>query len=203
VTDVVARLQGQAAEALGHQLSQAQTDLFVKYLNILQKWQRSQRLIGSSDPAWIVDHVIVDSLLFLRALPAGVRRLCDVGSGAGIPGIPLKIVMPDTDVTLIEARARRASFLSAAIRELPLPGCRVINRRLENIVGDLEGKFDAVVMRCAGGPQSLLGPIERLLAPSGVIVASGPPEPYPLAAGEWVEVVGPLGLRRFWVYRIT
>jgi 16S rRNA (guanine527-N7)-methyltransferase len=203
VTGVAVRLQRHAAEALGRQLTEGETAALLNYLNLLQKWQKSQRLVGSSDPAWIVDNVIVDSLLFLRALPPGVRRLCDVGSGAGIPGIPLKIVMPDTEVTLLEARARRASFLAAAVREVPLPGCRIINRRLEDAVGDLGAKFDAVVMRCAGGPDSMLAAIEPLLAPAGSIVASGPPEPYPLAAGQWVEVRGPLGLRRFWVYRIT
>ena len=203
MTGVAVRLQRHAAEALGRQLTEGETAALLNYLNLLQKWQKSQRLVGSSDPAWIVDNVIVDSLLFLRALPPGVRRLCDVGSGAGIPGIPLKIVMPDTEVTLLEARARRASFLAAAVREVPLSRCRIINRRLEDAVGDLEGKFDAVVMRCAGRPDSMLAAIERLLAPAGSIVASGPPKPYPLAAGEWVEVRGPLGLRRFWVYRIT
>ena len=55
--------------------------------------------------------------MFLRALPAGVKSIADLGSGAGVPGIPIKIVNPEIKVTLIESRERRASFLSAAVRE--------------------------------------------------------------------------------------
>lgn len=205
MTDVDRRLHTGAAQALGRPLGPDEAALLYKYMNLLIKWQKSQRLVGSADPEWIVDNVIVDSLLFARALPTGVSTLCDVGSGAGIPGIPLKSVMPTVDVTLVEARARRASFLAAAIRELPLPRCRLINRRIEDVTADLAGRFDAVVMRCAGDPKDLVTPIAPLLAPGGVIVASGPPTASAsrLDIGEWLEVGGPRGPRLFWIYRTT
>jgi 16S rRNA (guanine527-N7)-methyltransferase len=167
-------------------------------MNILIKWQRSHRLIGSAEPQWIVDNVLIDSLLFARVLPEGLTTLCDVGSGAGIPGIPLKIVMPGTEVSLLESRHRRASFLAAAVRELPLRGCRVINRRLEDVTSELAGQFQAVVMRCAGDPLRLVDQIGALLTPGGVIVASGPPVASHIQLGEWIEVEG---IRRFWRYR--
>jgi 16S rRNA (guanine527-N7)-methyltransferase len=203
VTDIAAILRNGAALALDHALSERQVDSLVMYLNLLIKWQRSQRLIGSSDPGWIVENLIIDSLLFRRVLPDVVATLCDVGSGAGIPGIPLRIVMPNTDVTLIEARARRVSFLSTAVRELSLARCRIIGRRLEDVADQLTGTFDAVVMRCAGNPSSLLELIRRLLTPTGVIVATGPPEAHSVSAGEWAEVDGPRGRRRFWLYRAS
>lgn len=203
MTDVAGRLRASAAQALGRPLGADEAALLIKYLNLLVKWQKSQRLIGSSDPRWIVDNVIVDSLLFARALPQGISTLCDVGSGAGIPGIPLKSVMPAVDVTLIESRERRASFLAAAIRELPLARCRLINRRIEDVSQDLSGRFDAVVMRCAGDPQGLVTAVASLLAPGGAIVASGPPSASRLSVGQWLEVDGPRGPRRFWIYRTT
>jgi 16S rRNA (guanine527-N7)-methyltransferase len=203
VTDARRRLRAGAARALGRPLTDAQAELLYKYLNILTKWQKTQRLVGSSDPGWIVDNVIVDSLLFARALPPTISTLCDVGSGAGIPGIPLKVVMPQVDVTLVEARARRASFLASVVRELQLSGCRILNRRIDAATDELAGRFDAVVMRCAGSPADLVDPLSRLLAPGGVIVASGPPAAFPLSVGEWIEVDGPRGSRRFWIYRTT
>ena len=203
MTDIERRLRTGAAQALGRPLGTNEVSLLLKYLDLLLKWHKTQRLIGSSDPEWVIDNVIVDSLLFARALPPGLSTLCDIGSGAGVPGIPLKSVMPTVDVTLVEARARRASFLATAIRELPLARCRLINRRIEDVSADLAGRFDAVVMRCAGNPKDLVTPVVPLLAPGGAIVASGPPTASPLDIGEWLEVAGPRGVRRFWIYRIT
>ena len=202
MTDAAARLASGAATALGRPLTDRETADMIKYLNLLIKWHRSQRLVSSAEPAWIVDNVLLDSLLFTRALPAGVSDLCDVGSGAGIPGIPLKIVLPALNVTLIEARQRRASFLSAVVRELALSRCRIISSRLEQVADELAGGFDAVVMRCAGSLADLLPPATRLLRPGGLVVASGPPQASPLPIGEWLEVHGPRGPRRFWRYRL-
>jgi 16S rRNA (guanine527-N7)-methyltransferase len=203
MTDVVGYLQGRAHGALGRALTVSETDRLTKYMNLLTKWQKSQRLIGSSEPRWIVDNVIVDSLLFTRAIPTGISTLCDVGSGAGIPGIPLSVVMPDVDVTLIEARQKRGSFLAAAIRELALRNCRLLNQRLEDLPQELTGRFDAVVMRCAGSPTSLIAELVSVLAPGGVVVASGPPKREQGPFGNWLEIEGPNGVRRFWVYNAT
>jgi 16S rRNA (guanine527-N7)-methyltransferase len=203
MTDVVGYLQGRAHGALGRALTVSETDRLTKYMNLLTKWQKSQRLIGSSEPRWIVDNVIVDSLLFTRAIPTGISTLCDVGSGAGIPGIPLSVVMPDVDVTLIEARQKRGSFLAAAIRELALRNCRLLNQRLEDLPQELTGRFDAVVMRCAGSPTSLIAELVSVLAPGGVVVASGPPKREQEPFGNWLEIEGPNGVRRFWVYNAT
>lgn len=203
MSDVVGYLERKAPRALGRALTTAEQDSLHKYLKLLIKWQRAQRLVGSDKPAWIVDNVIVDSILFRRAIPVGIARLCDVGSGAGIPGIPLSIVMPDVHVTLIEARQKRGSFLSAAIRELALSNCRVLNERLENVRLELTGLFDAVVMRCAGNPAELVPQLSAVLAPGGVVVASGPPKREQVGAGSWLEVEGPHGVRRFWIYHTT
>lgn len=201
MTDVVAYLERKAALALGRPVTPSEAATLYKYLKLLTKWQKSQRLIGSDEPRWIVDNVIVDSLLFKLALPVEPAELADVGSGAGVPGIPLAIVLPQTAVTLIEARQKRGSFLAAAIRELELRNCRVVNRRLEDARDELAGRFDAVVLRCFGPPTSLVRDLSSIVRPGGVLVASGPPQRLDLPVGAWFEVEGPNGLRRFWVCR--
>jgi 16S rRNA G527 N7-methylase RsmG len=89
------------------------------------------------------------------------------------------------------------------VRELSLHGVRVMNARLEDVVEALAGQFDAVVMRCAGRLDELAASAMRLLAPGGVIIASGPPEESDLEIGEWVSVrLDPTAPpRRFAVYR--
>ena len=188
---------------LGRPLHDIELGSFDKYLKLLQKWQRSQRLVGSSDAGWIVEKLFLDSLLFLRVLPRRLASLVDVGSGAGLPGIPLKIVMPGLRVALIESRARRASFLSAAVRELELAGTDVVTARVEDYAREHPLAFDVVVMRCAGDFSGLARASSRLVHTGGLVVASGPPHPKALELGEWVEVEGARQgeTRRFAVHR--
>jgi len=193
-------LRSGAEAILGRPLTDLEADQFHKYLELLLKWQRSQRLVGSSDPDWIVEHILLDSLLFLRLLPPAARRILDVGSGAGVPGVSLKIVLADAAFTLLEARAKRVSFLSAVVRELGLRQCEVLNARLETIPGARLRRYDAVVMRCAGDPTALYEAAALVLEPGGVVIASGPPKPRRRPVGDWREVEGPRGRRLFWVH---
>ena len=102
--------------------------------------------------------------------------MVDVGSGAGFPGIPLRIVKADIGLTLVESRRRRASFLAAVVRGLRLEDVRVVNARLEEVTEALAGRFDAVVMRCAGPHDELFPVASKLLVKGGVVVASGAPQ---------------------------
>ena len=192
-----------AEPILGRPLTRRELDDFSKYLGLLIKWQKAHRLVGSAEPVWIVEHLFLDSLLFLRVLPSSARAVADLGSGAGLPGLPLKIVRQDLEVTLIESRRRRAMFLTSAIRTMGLAGCRVVEGRAEDRADDIRGRFDAVVMRCAGDVDVMIPSASRLLSASGVVIASGPPRPRPIAAGDWVTVPGIRRgtTRRFVVYR--
>jgi len=206
VTAALAALAHGAQQILGRPLSEAEAALFAKYLNLLSKWQRSQRLVGSSAPGWIVENLFLDSLLFMRVLPFRPRSLLDLGSGAGLPGVPMKIVMPDVDLVLVEARQRRASFLSSVVRELGLTATRVMRGRAEDLLPELEGHSDAVVMRCAGNPSAIFPLAARLVAPGGVVIASGPPRPKEAPSpGRWVEVriLGTGRTRWFAVYHLA
>src|SRR2546430_17416424 len=101
-------------------------------------------------------------------------------------------------------RSKRVSFLSSAVRELALENVRVVSGRVEDCMDELEGRFDAVVMRCAGDPGQLLPIAARLLRRGGTVAASGPPKPRPLPVGDWITVVTRRRggkARRFAVYR--
>ncbi len=190
MTGALDRLREGAQTTLGRPLTSEEADQFLKYLTLLVKWQRVHRLVGSADPGWIVEELFLDSLLFLKVLPAIFGHLADVGSGAGIPGVPIKIVRRELELVLIESRQRRASFLSSVVRELGLAGVRVLNARAEDAPGDLVGRFDVVVLRCAGDLRLLMPAARRLLAPGGLVVASGPPDARPLRVGRQVSVAG-------------
>jgi 16S rRNA (guanine527-N7)-methyltransferase len=175
VSDPPRQLLEGAERILLRRLTDHEAGLFCKYLDLLAKWNRTHRLLGSDSPAWILDNIVLDSLLFLMVLPSPLHRLADLGSGAGVPGIPLKIVCPEIDMTLIEARGKRASFLSEAVRVLSLPTIRVLHGRAEDHLAELASGFDAVVMRCAGPIGQMADLARRLLRPGGVVVAAASP----------------------------
>ena len=195
VGDLDTRLAAGARPILERELSPTERAAFVTYMELLLTWQRIYRLVGSSDRRWIIDELILDSLLFVRFLPARARSVLDLGSGAGIPGIPLGIVRPMVRFTLLEARRRRASFLSAAIRALELENTEVIPLRAEDALdrrSELKAGFDLVVSRCAGELQKVARLATPFLAAGGRLVVSGPPEPQEAHVhGRWMTVCHP------------
>lgn len=189
---------------LGRSLEGREIESFTRYLGLLQTWQRVHRLVGSVEAAWVVDNLFLDSLLFLRVLPSKTRSVADLGSGAGFPGIPIKIVRPDVEMVLIESRQRRVSFLSTVVRELGLGGVRVLNGRAEGLGEDIGQRLDAVLMRCAGPAKTLMAVAESLVVPGGVVISSAAPLGRSSARGESVEVQGAFEgrTRNFLVYKV-
>lgn len=187
--------------ALGRSLSETELALFSKYLEILLKWQKSQRLIGYDDPDRIARDLFAGSLVFDRFIPGHVLRLLDLGSGAGLPGIPLKIVRPALEVVLLESRAKRVSFLRAATRELALPQLRAVGERAET-ASDLHGRFDAVTARCVGPLEAVTGLARQFLRPGGVVVVSGPPDSSAPEGIPWITVdISGVGRRHMGTFR--
>jgi 16S rRNA (guanine527-N7)-methyltransferase len=155
---------------LNRPLTRSEGQSLCKYLEILSKWQKTHRLVGSTAVEWMIKNIVLDSLAFLEAVPRTARRVADVGSGAGIPGLPIAIVRPDLEMSLIEIRRRRVSFLSTVVRELGLERVEVLSSRVEDMASTHGECFDAVVMRCAGAPASILFPTLSILRRGGVIV---------------------------------
>jgi 16S rRNA (guanine527-N7)-methyltransferase len=197
VSDPHARLCEGASKILDRPLASGEADAICKYLDLLESWNRIHRLVGASDRNWMVDNVILDSLLFLRVIPPWANTVLDIGSGAGIPGIPMKIVRPELSMVMAESRRKRASFLSTVVRALALRDVKVLHGRAESLVGG-GLVFDAVVARCAdeGGRILLLG--LSLTRPGGAVVVAGPPSGRSeLVRGDWRQVINPVtGLTR-------
>src|SRR5437016_13058224 len=115
VTDPLESLAEGTQEILGRPLTKRERELFCKYLELLIKWKKSQRLIGSAAPHWIVENLFLDSLLFLKVFPSPPSTLLDLGAGAGFPYIPLKSVLGYVELVLVESRQKLVSFLSIAV----------------------------------------------------------------------------------------
>lgn len=181
---------------IGRPLTISEGQQFHKYLNLLIKWQKTHRLLGSVEPAWVVENVFVDSLCFLEALPVGATTIADLGSGAGVPGIPIAIVRPDLRLSLIEARQRRVSFLATVVRELGLAHAEVVAGRAEGLGAEHIARFDAVVMRCAGPIDAVLGGAFRLVRAGGVVVVAASSSAPVADCGEALSVHAPSGVAR-------
>jgi 16S rRNA (guanine527-N7)-methyltransferase len=113
-------------QALDLELSPEQLDQFLAYLELLLKWNQKINLTALRSPRDIIIHHLLDSLLLLTYLPE-TGNLLDLGSGAGFPGIPLKIARPGLIIDLVEATAKKASFLKEVVRRLGLSGTAVIS----------------------------------------------------------------------------
>lgn len=148
---------------------------FRRYLDLIVSWNRVHRLTGLQGEARIARELFEDSLLFLRVLPPHPIAVIDLGTGVGIPGVPLRIVRPDISLTLVESKRKCVSFLTTLCRELGLSDVKVLEGRAENVVegADVTGAFDVVVSRAVG--LRLLPAGLRFLKQDGVFLASGPP----------------------------
>jgi 16S rRNA (guanine527-N7)-methyltransferase len=125
--------------------------LLNRYLDLLLEANKTMNLTRIVDRASAELLHIADSLTLLPYLPATPHRLADIGSGGGVPGIPLAIVRPDADVTLIESTRKKGGFLEQAIKSLGLTNAKVIADRAETIAhGPLREGFDIVTARAVG-----------------------------------------------------
>lgn len=168
----------------------AERQQFRQYLDLFLRWNQTQRMTSLGSPEAIARELFADSLLFLPLLPSGRGlSVADLGAGAGIPGLPLRLADPRIALTLVEARRKRVSFLKAACRELGLEDVIVREGRAEDLldrVPTLVEAFDVVVARAVGPAIALLDVARKYLKPKGLFLASGPPHPT-LQAG--VEIV--------------
>ena len=156
---------------LGLDLPAAVQARLLAYVALLKKWNVTYNLTAIRDEAEMVTQHLLDSLSVLPALPelalAG-RRWADIGSGAGLPGIPLAIVRPDLDMTLVETVAKKSAFQRQAKIELGLANLTVVNRRVEELPG---GAFDAVISRAFADLADFVRLAGHLPTPDGRLYA--------------------------------
>ncbi|GCE13056.1 16S rRNA (guanine(527)-N(7))-methyltransferase RsmG [Tengunoibacter tsumagoiensis] len=149
-----------------HQLGLAQTveeearlsQAFLIYRQELLSWNEHTNLTAITDPEEVLQKHFLDSLSLLPALPDAELTLIDIGTGAGFPGLPLKIARPHWQVTLLEATGKKTKFLSHVIEKLHLSEITVIHGRAEEYAHKeaYRGKYDIVTARAVSALATLL-----------------------------------------------
>jgi 16S rRNA (guanine527-N7)-methyltransferase len=200
MTDAVADLAPDleaGLRALG--LDPALSSPLLAYLALLVRWNATYNLTAIRDPREMLVKHLLDSLAMHGAvadLAARGGSLADLGTGPGLPGIPLAIALPGLQVALVESNGKKARFLREAVRQLGLRNATVAESRIEAFAAP--GRFDAITARALatlplilelGG--HLLKPGGRLLAMKGVVPAE---EIAALPAGWKLEQVLPLAV---------
>lgn len=173
---------------VGVELTPEQQARFRRFMNLLLDWNRRMNLTAHRTPEQILVYHFLDSLSLLRVLgPLSDLHLADVGTGAGFPGLPLKIACPDIHLTLFESSSKTARFLEAALRTLEFPDVELVVERVEQAAHKpaYREAFDLVVARGVAAMPTL---VEYLL-------------PLTKIGGQAVAYKGPRAAEEVWAAR--
>lgn len=154
-------------DGLALALPEGAQEKLLAYLELLAKWNKTYNLTAIRDPQKMISHHLLDSLAVLPHLPAG--PLADVGSGGGLPGIPLAIAEPARRVTLNDANHKKAAFLQQAVIELKLTNADVHVGRVQ--AWRPAQRFACVITRGFAELADFISACRHLLAPGGVLAA--------------------------------
>lgn len=157
-------------EAMGLALSDQQRGLLLSYLDLLSRWNRVFNLTAVRDPGQMVGRQLLDSLSVLPWLDEG--PVLDVGTGAGLPGLPLAIARPELEFTLLDANGKKTRFVQQAVGELGLDNVNVVRDRVEVVQQPrhyrcILSRAFATLADTVGGSASLLHPAGCWLAMKG------------------------------------
>ena len=152
-------------QALGLHATAEQVDALLAYAELLLKWNKTYNLTALRDPAQVISHHLLDSLVVIPYV--GTGALLDVGSGGGLPGIPLAIMRPDLAVTLVDTVQKKTTFLQQVVIQLGLKNVTVHHARVENLVG----QFQQISSRAFAELSLFVSLTKHLLAPEGAWLA--------------------------------
>lgn len=163
-----------AARAIDCPLTEDQVRRFELFRAELLTWNRTMSLLSLKTPYDLPVKHFVDSLTVLPLLDndgeGKALRLLDLGTGAGFPGIPLKIMRESIDLTLVDASRKKTSFLKHALRVLELDRATVINARIESIL-DGRASYDFVLSRATFSLAELITLAHPFLSPGGTLIS--------------------------------
>ena len=154
--------------AMGIELEPAVHRQLLDYLEALNRWNAAYNLTAIREPERMVPLHLLDSLALLPAL-GDARRLIDVGTGPGLPGVPLALARPQLAVTLLDSNGKKTRFLTQVIAQLGVDGCEVVKARAEDY-RPVE-PFDTVTCRAFAALPEIARLTGHLLAPGGRILA--------------------------------
>lgn len=151
----------QGLAALGLDLPAATRTRLLDYLALLQRWNATFNLTAVRDPEAMVTLHLLDSLAIAPYVTGS--SLLDVGTGAGLPGIPLALIAPERRVSLLDTNGKKTRFLREVVRQLGLDNVQVLQQRVENA----EGRYDCITARAFASLADMLRLGGHLLAPQG------------------------------------
>lgn len=144
---------------------------FLEYCNFLIEENKKYNLTSIVEPNEIMIKHFEDSIAMKDYIDMNnIKTLCDVGSGAGFPAIPLKICFPHLEVTIVEPTLKRIKFLEMLINKLQLEHVTLINARAEDVASDLQEKFDICTARAVANTSILLELLVKMVKVNGKIV---------------------------------
>jgi len=145
------------------------------YLAEWRKWNQKINLTSEKNESRILQKHVFDSFQYGLAVDADAVIL-DVGSGAGFPGIFLKVIFPRLKLVLVESQRKRANFLRNAVRAMKLDSIQVFDCRIEDLSADFHAQFDFAVFRGVGSLDLCMGMAAPFLKPSGKVVVRKEPD---------------------------
>jgi 16S rRNA (guanine527-N7)-methyltransferase len=152
---------------LAQPLDNRQHALLIKYVELLDKWNKTYNLTAVRKPEQMVARHLLDSLSICPYLRG--KRVLDVGTGAGLPGIPLAIVFPEQQFTLLDSNNKKTRFVLQAVSELELGNVDVVQSRVEEFQST--ALFDTIISRAYSAIGNMVKQTEHLLAVDGVFLA--------------------------------
>jgi 16S rRNA (guanine527-N7)-methyltransferase len=167
-----------AAASMGVPLSEAQLGQFTAYEALLADWSTRVRLVSTGDRFRLRQMHLLDCLSALPHLGPEPCRLLDLGSGAGLPGIVIRIARPDVATVLLESARMKALFLRHVQSELSLEGLAVVHGRAESkeVLQEHGERYDWISVRAVGGLQKIWDLSRPLLKPTGRMLAYKGPD---------------------------
>ena len=157
----------QGCEGLGLRLDQQSVSNLCRYIEMLEHWSQAYNLTAIRDIDAMITYHLLDSLAVLPWIESG--RLLDVGTGAGLPGIPLAIARPDLKFTLLDSNGKKTRFLLQVVAELGLNNVSILQQRVELVV-DKAG-FDMVLSRAFASLRDMVMATQHLVARGGCWLA--------------------------------
>lgn len=148
-------------------LSEPQITSLLAFIKLIEKWNKAYNLTAVRDPLEMVSLHILDSLAISPYLKA--PRIADIGTGAGLPGIPLAIFLPDCHFTLVDSNSKKTRFVQQAVLELRLKNVEVVHSRVELLKPDMP--YSTVICRAFASMRDILQLTGHLLADDGLLLA--------------------------------
>jgi len=177
---------------LGLTTSEIQINAFMTYLFELKKWNKVYNLTGLKEDRDIIVKHFFDSLLYLKVIPDGEVRIADIGSGAGFPGIPIKIIRPEIEIYLVEPSRKKSAFLRHIISRIGLKEIEVIEKGIEQIKvkKELPELVDVAVTRALFNIKDFLKKASHIVRRDGIFILNKGPK-----AQEETKMLGDMSIK--------